>query len=939
MPGFDIPSEELNSIGTVTVTGSIDTNEVKVAGTSTDVNSGLKSTGTQRVVLATDQPQLTNALKVDGSATTQPVSISGTVPVSGTVTANVGTTNGLALDATLTGGTQKTKIVDTAGTNVATVSAAGAVKTDSSATTQPVSAASLPLPAGASTSAKQAAPGTAGTPSADVLTVQGVTSMTALKVDGSGVTQPVSGTVTSNVGTTNGLALDATLTGGTAKVQTTDGTNVANVLKSDGTAAGQNSQLVAGTYKEVSFTTTTVQAVATTDVSNYSWVSVHVTSVGGSATHTAQCSNDNTNWVSCLLTNSTNTINPSASGVSQVAVYDGPLIARYFRINVTGIVSGTSAGTIEFYTVPRVLHTLGIVAAQTGTWTVQPGNTANTTAWKVDGSAVTQPVSGTVTANAGTNLNTSALALDATLTGGTQQAKVTDGTNIANVLKSDGTAAGQNSQMVAGSFKEISYTTTTAQAVASSDVSGYKWVSVQINSQGGSSLITFQGSNDNAAWTSVSLINCNQTSGTSAQTATSATGLYYGPVNFRFFRLNVTAIVSGTTAGTIELYTLPTSAMSTSVNVGSSTATGSAVPANAFFMGMSDATNLQPVKVAANGSNSTGVAFLATSVAAQFDDVSPTTIAENNFGNVRMSANRNVYETIRDAAGNERGANVTAANALVVDGSAVTQPTTMTDGTNIANTLKSDGTAAGQNAQLVAGTYKEVSFSTTTNQAVATTDVSNYSWVSIHSTSNGASSTNTVQCSNDNINWISMVVYQGNTTGSGGSVVINGVNIYHGPLTARYFRINVTGITSGTSAGVIEFYSEPHTLHSMGVVAVQSGTWTVQPGNTANTTPWLVTPAAGTTGGYSFNNITTATTTTVKSGAGTLHSIITNTTAASATVTIYDNTAGSGTKIGTTTNPISLLQMGPLTAIYDVAFATGLTIVTTGTQDITVTYK
>lgn len=34
-------------------------------------------------------------------------------------------------------------------------------------------------------------------------------------------------------------------------------------------------------------------------------------------------------------------------------------------------------------------------ATQSGTWTVQPGNTANTTAWKVDGSAVTQPVSGT----------------------------------------------------------------------------------------------------------------------------------------------------------------------------------------------------------------------------------------------------------------------------------------------------------------------------------------------------------------------------------------------------------------------------------------------------------------------------------------------------------------------------------------------------------------
>lgn len=41
-----------------------------------------------------------------------------------------------------------------------------------------------------------------------------------------------------------------------------------------------------------------------------------------------------------------------------------------------------------------------VTATQTGTWTVQPGNTANTTAWKVDGSAVTQPISGTVTINA-----------------------------------------------------------------------------------------------------------------------------------------------------------------------------------------------------------------------------------------------------------------------------------------------------------------------------------------------------------------------------------------------------------------------------------------------------------------------------------------------------------------------------------------------------------
>jgi len=46
-----------------------------------------------------------------------------------------------------------------------------------------------------------------------------------------------------------------------------------------------------------------------------------------------------------------------------------------------------------------------ITANQGGTWTVQPGNTANTTAWKVDGSAVTQPVSGTLTVQQSTASN------------------------------------------------------------------------------------------------------------------------------------------------------------------------------------------------------------------------------------------------------------------------------------------------------------------------------------------------------------------------------------------------------------------------------------------------------------------------------------------------------------------------------------------------------
>lgn len=62
--------------------GALKGDVTTIAGTAPDVNSGNKGSGTLRVVLATDQPALTNALKVDASATTQPVS--GTVTASNT---------------------------------------------------------------------------------------------------------------------------------------------------------------------------------------------------------------------------------------------------------------------------------------------------------------------------------------------------------------------------------------------------------------------------------------------------------------------------------------------------------------------------------------------------------------------------------------------------------------------------------------------------------------------------------------------------------------------------------------------------------------------------------------------------------------------------------------------------------------------------------------
>jgi hypothetical protein len=92
-------------------------------------------------------------------------------------------------------------------------------------------------------------------------------------------------------------------------------------------------------------------------------------------------------------------------------------------------------------------------------------------------------------------------------------------------------------------------------------------------------------------------------------------------------------------------------------------------------------------------------------------------------------------------------------------------------------------------------------------------------------------------------------------------------------------------------------------------------------------------------GGTAYKNITTATTTAVKSGVGFLHALTINTYVASATITIYDNTAASGTKIGTITLPSTITADAPVTLTFDVGFATGLTIVTSGATDVTVSYR
>lgn len=85
-------------------------------------------------------------------------------------------------------------------------------------------------------------------------------------------------------------------------------------------------------------------------------------------------------------------------------------------------------------------------------------------------------------------------------------------------------------------------------------------------------------------------------------------------------------------------------------------------------------------------------------VMGMFDDVAPDSVNEGDGGAVRMSANRNLYVTIRDAAGNERGLNIDASGQLAVTGAVtVSGSVTANAGTNLntsALALESGGNLA-----------------------------------------------------------------------------------------------------------------------------------------------------------------------------------------------------------------------------------------------------
>jgi len=289
------------------------------------------------------------------------------------------------------------------------------------------------------------------------------------------------------------------------------------------------------------------------------------------------------------------------------------------------------------------------------------------------------------------------------------------------------------------------------------------------------------------------------------------------------------------------------------------------------------------------GSSSIGI------VGSVFDDVLPSSVPEGFAGALRMSANRNGYMTIRDAAGNERGADVTTANALKIDGSAVTQPI------SVASLPLPLGAATSANQTTMISSLSSIDGGTPAALGQTT----------------GAASMPVVLASDINLP----------PPGTGATNLGKAEDTVHSSGDTGVMMLSVRQDTPTALAGADGKYA-PLQVGANGNLHVNLGT-KIRGEDETNDVMKVEQQ-------MTYTNIVSATTTTVKSGAGFFHALVINKLVGSDIITIYDNTAGSGTKIATLTFPATLLNDPGRTVFYNVKFSTGLTIVTSTAADLTI---
>jgi hypothetical protein len=622
----------------------------------------------------------------------------------------------------------------------------------------------------------------------------------------------VSGTVTANIGTTNGLALDATVSAPQGSVS--------------GGTAGTKSELAGGVYNSTPPTLTNGQQAAF-QLDSSGNLKTTATLTASSVTANQGTPNTLANGWPVEVTDGTNLLGTSTHPIridptgTTTQPVSGTVTAnqggswtvaatqsgtwttgRTWNLSsgsdsVTAVVSGTVGVTQS--TSPWVVSGTVTANAGTGTFTVGQSSGANLHV-DIDNfpatTAVTQStspwvISGTVTANAGTNLNTSLLALD---------------TSVNGILVSQGsTTSGEKGPLIQGAVTTASPSYTTAQtSPLSLTTAGALRVDASATTQPISGTIT---ANQGGAWTV-----------SATQSGTWTTGRTWN------LSSGSDSVAVGGTVGVTQ---------STSPWVVSGTVTANA-GTGTFTVGQSTGSNLH-----VDVDN-----FPATTAVTQ--STSPWVVSGT------VTSNQGTAAALSGA-----------------------WPVEVTDGTNVLGTsthpIRIDPT--GTTTQPVSGTVSVsgtvgvtqstspwvVSGTVTANAGTGTfqTNVTNASIPVTQSgswtvTANAGTNLNTSALALDtSVNGI--LVAQGATTSGESGPLIQGAVTTSSPsyttaktnplslTTAGALRVDASATTQPISGTVTANQGGSWT-----VAATESGTWTVQPGNTANTTAWLVTGTGGT---------------------------------------------------------------------------------------------
>lgn len=331
---------------TVTPSGTQDVNQKQVNGQTINVGTGAAGTGTQRVTTSTDSTigTVTNPVGMKGADGTAIVSNANPVPVS---------------------------------------DAGGSLTVDAASLPLPSGAATAALQSGVQSAA--------GTPNATAVTVQGNASGVAMPVSGTVSVTDGAGSLNVIVDSSalpSGAATDASLTNGnlksTAGVELLDsgGTNKASIsaagaVKVDNSGVTQPiSDSASVDAATGSGSITSAIAVFSLDTTGYNGIGVNVTSVGSGNTITSQQSNDNSTWTSLVCARSDSSGSAPTANFGTAASYNCGLSQRYYRVNVSVYGSGTIAATYTLRRSPpaNFVTQLSNVGGASGSGSTQAGN-------------------------------------------------------------------------------------------------------------------------------------------------------------------------------------------------------------------------------------------------------------------------------------------------------------------------------------------------------------------------------------------------------------------------------------------------------------------------------------------------------------------------------------------------------------------------------------